>query len=141
MLTPGYYAPRRTLRYYQEVAVNRTVQAIVQGKQRLLLTMALAQGRRKRRFRSAGGCGTHAGIAMAVLASHESCTSIASTRTHRRGREELLAALPDILGGRRDRAIVLAEHPREAGRPSAGFRSWLQRRNASLQRRGLSLCS
>jgi len=36
VLTPGFHAPGRTLRYYQEVAVNRTVQAIVQGKRRLL---------------------------------------------------------------------------------------------------------
>lgn len=50
VLTPGFHAPGRTLRYYQEVAVNRTVQAIVQGKRRVLLTMATGTGKTETAF-------------------------------------------------------------------------------------------
>jgi type I restriction enzyme R subunit len=50
LLTPGFHSPGRTLRYYQEVAVNRTVQAIVQGKRRLLLTMATETGKTETAF-------------------------------------------------------------------------------------------
>ncbi len=50
VLAPGYHSPGRTLRYYQEVAVNRTVQAVVQGKRRLLLTMATGTGKTETAF-------------------------------------------------------------------------------------------
>lgn len=50
VLTPGYHTPGRTLRYYQEVAVNRAVQAIIQGKRRLLLTMATGTGKTETAF-------------------------------------------------------------------------------------------
>ena len=50
VLSPGYHSPGRTLRYYQEVAVNRTVQAVVQGKRRLLLTMATGTGKTETAF-------------------------------------------------------------------------------------------
>lgn len=50
MLTPGHHSPGRTLRYYQEVAVNRTVQAVIQGKRRLLLTMATGTGKTETAF-------------------------------------------------------------------------------------------
>lgn len=50
ILTPGHHRPGRALRYYQEVAVDRTVQAIVQGKRRLLLTMATGTGKTETAF-------------------------------------------------------------------------------------------
>lgn len=50
VLTPGFHAPGRQLRYYQEVAVNRTIQAVVQGKRRLLLTMATGTGKTETAF-------------------------------------------------------------------------------------------
>lgn len=50
ILTPGHHRPGRPLRYYQEVAVDRTVQAIVQGKRRLLLTMATGTGKTETAF-------------------------------------------------------------------------------------------
>lgn len=50
VLAPGFHSPGRTLRYYQEVAVNRTVQAVVQGKRRLLLTMATGTGKTETAF-------------------------------------------------------------------------------------------
>jgi type I restriction enzyme R subunit len=45
LLTPSYYQTDKTLRYYQEIAINRTVQAILQNKRRILLTMATGTGK------------------------------------------------------------------------------------------------
>jgi type I restriction enzyme, R subunit len=45
LLTPSYSLGGKPLRYYQEIAVNRTVQSIVQGKRRVLLTMATGTGK------------------------------------------------------------------------------------------------
>jgi type I restriction enzyme R subunit len=44
-LTPSYIQIGKTPRYYQEIAINRTVQAIFQGKRRILLTMATGTGK------------------------------------------------------------------------------------------------
>jgi type I restriction enzyme, R subunit len=44
LLTP-YYSPRFHRRYYQEIAINRAVQAILQDKPRVLLTMATGTGK------------------------------------------------------------------------------------------------
>ncbi|MCC5830706.1 MAG: DEAD/DEAH box helicase family protein [Phycisphaeraceae bacterium] len=45
LLTPFHPLPGRTPRYYQDVAINRVVQAVVQGKQRILVTMATGTGK------------------------------------------------------------------------------------------------
>jgi type I restriction enzyme R subunit len=45
LLTPYYRQAGKTPRYYQEIAINRTVQAILQGKPRILLTMATGTGK------------------------------------------------------------------------------------------------
>lgn len=45
LLTPYYHLPGKTPRYYQEIAINRVVQAIAQGKHRVLLTMATGTGK------------------------------------------------------------------------------------------------
>ena len=45
LFTPSHYTRGKTLRYYQEIAVNRAVQAILQGKPRILLTMATGTGK------------------------------------------------------------------------------------------------
>ena len=45
LLTPSYIQTGKTPRYYQEIAINRTVQAIFQGKPRILLTMATGTGK------------------------------------------------------------------------------------------------
>jgi type I restriction enzyme, R subunit len=45
LLTPTYRIPNQQLRYYQEIAINRTVQAVLQGKRRILLTMATGTGK------------------------------------------------------------------------------------------------
>jgi type I restriction enzyme R subunit len=44
-LTPTHRLASQPLRYYQEIAVNRTVQAILGGKKRVLLTMATGTGK------------------------------------------------------------------------------------------------
>lgn len=45
LLTPGYHLSGKVLRYYQEIAVNRAVQAVLQGRRRILLTMATGTGK------------------------------------------------------------------------------------------------
>ncbi len=45
LLTPYYTQSQKVPRYYQEIAINRTVQAILQGKRRILLTMATGSGK------------------------------------------------------------------------------------------------
>ncbi|HHT9119372.1 MAG TPA: EcoAI/FtnUII family type I restriction enzme subunit R [Candidatus Hypogeohydataceae bacterium YC41] len=45
LLFPYYHLPGKTPRYYQEIAINRTVQAILQGKRRILLNLATGTGK------------------------------------------------------------------------------------------------
>ncbi len=45
LLTPGHHLATKTPRYYQEIAINRAVQAILQGKRRILLTLATGTGK------------------------------------------------------------------------------------------------
>jgi type I restriction enzyme R subunit len=45
LLTPSYHLTGKSPRYYQEIAINRTVQSILQGKWRILLTMATGAGK------------------------------------------------------------------------------------------------
>ncbi|HME01228.1 MAG TPA: DEAD/DEAH box helicase family protein [Terriglobia bacterium] len=45
LLTPYYHLSGKSPRYYQEIAINRAVQAILQGKPRILLTLATGTGK------------------------------------------------------------------------------------------------
>lgn len=45
LLAPSYHHASKSPRYYQEIAINRTVQAILQGQRRVLLTMATGTGK------------------------------------------------------------------------------------------------
>ncbi len=45
VLAPYYLLPGKLPRYYQEIAINRAVQAILQGKRRVLLTLATGTGK------------------------------------------------------------------------------------------------
>ena len=45
LLAPYYHLSGKSPRYYQEIAINRTVQAILQGKKRVLLTLATGTGK------------------------------------------------------------------------------------------------
>jgi type I restriction enzyme R subunit len=45
LLAPFNHLSGKSPRYYQEIAINRTVQSILQGKQRILLTMATGTGK------------------------------------------------------------------------------------------------
>ena len=45
LLTPGFPDPAKPLRYYQEIAVNRAVQAVLQGRRRTLLTLCTGAGK------------------------------------------------------------------------------------------------
>jgi type I restriction enzyme, R subunit len=45
LLKPYFHLSGKSPRYYQEIAINRAVQVILQGKQRVLLTMATGTGK------------------------------------------------------------------------------------------------
>jgi type I restriction enzyme R subunit len=45
VLAPYYHLSGKSPRYYQEIAINRAVQAILQGKRRALLTLATGTGK------------------------------------------------------------------------------------------------
>ena len=45
LLTPGFHQPDRQLRYYQGIAVNRVLEAVLRGQRRILLTMATGTGK------------------------------------------------------------------------------------------------
>ncbi|MBU4176527.1 MAG: DEAD/DEAH box helicase family protein [Proteobacteria bacterium] len=45
LLAPFYLDPERPPRYYQQIAINRAVDAIVRGKNRILITMATGTGK------------------------------------------------------------------------------------------------
>ena len=45
LLTPINFTLKQGERYYQEIAINRAVEAIVTGKRRILLTMATGTGK------------------------------------------------------------------------------------------------
>lgn len=45
LLAPYYHHSGKSPRYYQEIAINRAVQAILQGTKRVLLTMATGTGK------------------------------------------------------------------------------------------------
>jgi len=45
LLTPSFNLTGKTPRYYQEIAINRAVQALLQGKPRILITMATGTGK------------------------------------------------------------------------------------------------
>lgn len=45
VLAPYYHLSGKSPRYYQEIAINRAVQAILQGKKRVLLTLATGTGK------------------------------------------------------------------------------------------------
>lgn len=45
VLSPYYHLSGKTPRYYQEIAINRAVQSVLQGKRRALLTLATGTGK------------------------------------------------------------------------------------------------
>ena len=45
LLTPYYHLSGKSPRYYQEIAINLAVQSILQGKRRILLTLATGTGK------------------------------------------------------------------------------------------------
>ena len=45
IVAPGFRVPDKPLRYYQEIAINRALKAMLFGKKRVLLTMATGTGK------------------------------------------------------------------------------------------------
>ena len=45
LLTPYHHTPGKSPRYYQEIAINQSIESILQGRKRTLLTMATGTGK------------------------------------------------------------------------------------------------
>lgn len=45
LLTPNFVDPDRHPRYYQQIAINRALEAVMRGKRRILITMATGTGK------------------------------------------------------------------------------------------------
>ena len=45
LISPSYHLSGKSPRYYQEIAINRAVQAVLQGRRRVLLTLATGTGK------------------------------------------------------------------------------------------------
>lgn len=45
ILQPYYTFPDKEVRYYQQIAINRTIEAVAEGKRRILITMATGTGK------------------------------------------------------------------------------------------------
>ncbi|MEN6521153.1 MAG: DEAD/DEAH box helicase family protein [Armatimonadota bacterium] len=45
LLTPAHHLSDKTPRYYQEIAINRSIEAVLKGQPRILLTMATGTGK------------------------------------------------------------------------------------------------
>ena len=66
LLTPRYPRPRGPPRYYQEIAIDRTVRAILQGQRRSCSAWPPAPARPWSPFRFAGSSGPRVGIVRAT---------------------------------------------------------------------------
>ena len=53
LLTPYYYNPDKEPRYYQQIAINRTVQYVLKGNKRILITLATGTGKTEIAFQIA----------------------------------------------------------------------------------------
>ena len=75
LLAPYNHVGGKTPRYYQQIAINRTIEAILSGKKRVLLTMATGTGRPRSLSRFAGSFGRPVGTGRANTASLVSSSS------------------------------------------------------------------
>ena len=73
LLTPSNHAVGKGERYYQQIAINRTMEAILNGDRRLLLTMATGTGKTMVAFQICWKLWTAAGTAAAITDAHASC--------------------------------------------------------------------
>jgi len=67
LLTPANAAIGKGQRYYQEIAINRVVQSVLQGKKESCSLWPLVQAKLRSLFRSAGSSGTCVGTAQASI--------------------------------------------------------------------------
>lgn len=90
LLTPGYSVLGKTPRYYQEIAINRAVQSVVQGQRRVLLTMGTGTGK--------------------TFVAFQICWKLWSARWNRtgdhRGRRTRLCSRPPMTTNDAGRAVV-----------------------------------
>lgn len=79
LLTPANAAIGKGQRYYQEIAINRVIQAILQGDKRVLLTMATGTGKTAVAFQICWKLWSNVGIARENTADPRFFTSLIGT--------------------------------------------------------------
>jgi type I restriction enzyme R subunit len=86
LLTPFNRAEGKGERYYQQIAINRTVEAIIKGDNRLLITMATGTGKTFVAFQICCSCGRRAGIVLPSTAvpAFSTLQTVTSSLTSRR---------------------------------------------------------
>ena len=79
LLTPTFPDRAKPLRYYQEIAINRAVQAALQGRKRTLLTLCTGTGKTAVAFQICWKLWSAAGTQRASTATRRSCFSPTAT--------------------------------------------------------------
>ena len=74
LLSPYYHLSGKSPRYYQGIAINSTVQAILKGKKRVLLTLATGTGKTAVAFQICWKLWNSAGTGRVSIAARESFT-------------------------------------------------------------------
>ena len=69
LLAPFNHEPGKGERYYQQIAINRTVEDILKGDTRILITMATGTGKTAVAFQICWSCGRHAGTVRESIAA------------------------------------------------------------------------
>src|ERR1017187_8411904 len=103
LLTPFNLSNGKIPHYYQRIAIDRAVRAILTGKKRVLLTMATGTGKTIVRFKSAGNSGRPSGTPRATrLANPGFSTSLTAIFSWTIPRTKRF--LPSAMPGTRSRA-------------------------------------
>jgi type I restriction enzyme R subunit len=76
LLEPFNLVSGKAPRYYQQIAIQRVIEAILLGQTRILATLLPAPAKPAWRFKSAGSCGTAAGTVPANTVARKSCSSL-----------------------------------------------------------------
>jgi type I restriction enzyme R subunit len=71
LLTPYYHLSGRPTRYYQEIAINRAVQSVLQGRKRILLTLATGTGKTEVAFQICWKLTNSRAIAFEIQLNHD----------------------------------------------------------------------
>ena len=96
LLVPYFHNPNKIPRYYQRIAIDRAVQAILQGKRRALLTLATGTGKTSVAFQICWKLWSQSGTPRRAVRSRVSCSwpTATSWSTTPRTRTSLRSVTP-----------------------------------------------